>query len=164
MMHRAGIVPAVNVTQAALQMRDPKARSRISRHAATLAVSGGGSGMSHQKRPVRSLSRSGLPKTIGPPCHPAMTRISTSAVASLISTRGARKASQRPDRFVRQPEGQACSLCPLPRCSDSVSCLGSSGRSACVPCMRARDPDPTLAEFKSRSATDSPRAILSAEE
>jgi hypothetical protein len=38
-----------------------------------------------------SLSRSGLPKTNGPPCHPAMTKISTSAVASLISMRGARK-------------------------------------------------------------------------
>jgi hypothetical protein len=39
--------------------------------------------------PEWSLSRSGLPKTNGPPCHPAMTEISTSAVASLISTRGA---------------------------------------------------------------------------
>ena len=36
-----------------------------------------------------SRSRSGLPRTSGPPCHPATTKISTSAAASLISTRGA---------------------------------------------------------------------------
>src|SRR5215831_14846466 len=40
-----------------------------------------------------SLSRSGLPRTNGPPYRPAMTKISTSAVASLISTRGARGVS-----------------------------------------------------------------------
>jgi hypothetical protein len=32
-------------------------------------------------------SRSGLPRTNGPPCHPAMARISTSAAASSISMR-----------------------------------------------------------------------------
>ena len=36
-----------------------------------------------------SRSRSGLPKTRRPPCHPATPKISTSAAASLISTRGA---------------------------------------------------------------------------
>jgi len=43
--------------------------------------------------PAWSLSRSGLPRTNGPPYRPAMTKISTSAVASLISTRGARGVS-----------------------------------------------------------------------
>src|SRR5262245_36288793 len=51
-----------------------------------------------------SLSRSGLPKTNGPPCHPAMTGISTSAVASLISTRGARKVSQTPTASPTNPK------------------------------------------------------------
>src|SRR5262245_52449850 len=38
---------------------------------------------------------SGLPRTNGPPCRPAMTKISTSAVASLISMRGALAGTSR---------------------------------------------------------------------
>jgi hypothetical protein len=74
-----------------------------------------------------SLSRSGLPRRNGAPCHPAMIRISTSAAASLISTRGdsGAAACQRGQRFVAPTRGKVEVLRPRPaqggQATDQVS-------------------------------------------